>query len=117
MSKKHQFKVDVFTGSAPLTGYKEDLPKRHRIARNWLSIFLLSTIVGIIALSALLLNIINDSAGYVAYKDKKDPAIVWGGVPPEELSHAQLDEILKGNISANRYRTIGVRKFNCEPKH
>lgn len=108
MAKKHQFTIDVFTGSAPLDGYKEDLPKRHRIARNWLSIFLLSTIVGIIALSALLVNIINDSAGYVAYKDKKDPAIVWGGVPPEELTHAQLDEILKSNISANRYRTLDL---------
>jgi phosphate transport system permease protein len=110
MSKKHQFKVDVFSGSAPLAGYKEDLPKRHRIARNWLSIFLLSTIVGIISLSALLVNIINDSAGYVAYKDKKDPAIVWGGEPPEELSHDQLDDILKSNISANRYRTIESEK-------
>lgn len=83
-----------------------DIPRRHRIGRAWLMLFLLSTIFGIVALAALLFNITNDSTGYVAFTSKKDPNLVTGGVPVEELSREQTIQILEENVSSNRLRTI-----------
>ena len=47
--------------------------KRRRRGSIWRSLFVLSTTVAIIALSVLLVNIINDSFGYVAIQNKIDP--------------------------------------------
>lgn len=92
--------------------FTTDLPKRHRVGRTWLIIFLSSTIVGIIALMALMINITNDSAGYVAYTTKRDPMEVTGGIPVTELTREQADQILQENVTVNRYRTI----FRDKPK-
>lgn len=91
--------------------YSANLPARHRLARAWLFVFQFSTIVGIIALLALLYNIINDSSGFVAFKTKKDPNVVTGGVPISELSRPQLEKILRENLTTNRVRTIEKEKL------
>lgn len=83
------------------------LERRHRSGSIWRSIFMLSMIVGIIALTALLLNIINQTFGYAAVTNKIDPAaLAIEGVPLEELEHAQLVGILEQNVSRGLFRKL-----------
>ncbi len=64
---------------APATGFPEGDEFRSHVSRRrrwgtfWRTLFLLSTTVGVVALSALLLNIGNDAFGYVAIQNKIDP--------------------------------------------
>lgn len=83
-----------------------DVPKRQRFGRIWLLIFQVSTIVGILALSALLYNIINGSMGYVAFETKINPNEIADGIPLTSLTKIELVEILQNNLTANRYRTL-----------
>jgi phosphate transport system permease protein len=99
------------------SGFSYNLPKRHKIAGAWLIFFQLSTFVGILALSALLYNIINDSSGFVAFKTKEDPNAVTGGVPFGELTQDQLISILQENLSPYRYRTLENEKPFYERSH
>ena len=87
-----------------------NVSKRQRNGRIWLLIFQISTIVGILALSALLYNIINDSMGYVAFETKVDPNSLTGGRPLTSLSQTELIQILQENLSANRSRTLNNEK-------
>jgi phosphate transport system permease protein len=83
------------------------LDVRHRSGMIWRTIFMLSTIVGIIALTALLLNIINQTFGYAAVTNRIDPAaLAIEGVPMEQLDHDQLVGILEQNISAGLFRKL-----------
>ncbi len=54
-------------------GLRKFVKKRRRTGKFWRSLFLLATTIAIIALSVLLINIINDSFGYVAIQNKIDP--------------------------------------------
>lgn len=47
--------------------------RRQRAGQAWRTVFLAATMVGIIALLALLYNIITESFGYVAYQNEVDP--------------------------------------------
>ena len=47
--------------------------RRQRVGQIWKTLFLAATVVGIIALLALLYNVINQSFGYVAYQNQVDP--------------------------------------------
>jgi hypothetical protein len=62
-------------------------------------------LIGIIALCALLFNILNKSFGYVAIVNNIDPAeLAEDGVPLNELPKATLEEILEANISRGLMR-------------
>ena len=64
--------------------------------RTWQLVFLASTIVGILALTALLLNILDSAFGYVAYEAKVDPAtLAVDGIPLEEQTKDQLVALLQ----------------------
>ena len=64
------------------TDYNVNIEGRNRTGTVWRWVFQASTIVGIIALIALLLNIMDGSFGYVAYEAKVDPAtLALNGVP------------------------------------
>jgi len=52
---------------------ESNLSGRHRTAGIWQVVFVCSTIVGIVALTALLINIINGAFGYVAIQNEVDP--------------------------------------------
>jgi phosphate transport system permease protein len=87
--------------------YVYDIQKRHRSGLLWRTIFQISTVVGVIVLIALLLNIINQSFGYAAVRNKVEPAaLAVDGVPLEQLSKEQLRVILQDNVSAGLYRRI-----------
>ena len=88
-----------------------NLGRRHRLGKIWRTIFLASTLVGILSLITLLLNILNDSMGYVAYEYRVDPAALSAnGLPLEQLSKDELIAILRQNISANAYNTLEKAK-------
>jgi phosphate transport system permease protein len=58
-------------------------------------------LAGVLALSVLLLTIVNDSFGYVAVVNKVHPeSLAINGVPLEQLSQEQLLETFKANVSA-----------------
>jgi len=83
------------------------LARRHRLGRIWLVVFQASTIVGIVALVALLLSIANSAFGYVIYEYDIDPAELAGGdVPLEELPKETLIAILQENISDGAFRRL-----------
>lgn len=51
----------------------EQVARRRSRGLRWRTVFVLSTMVGIVALMALLYNVINSSFGYVAMQNKVDP--------------------------------------------
>jgi phosphate transport system permease protein len=87
--------------------FQPNLVARHRAGRFWQTVFQASTIVGIIALTALLYNIVNQSFGLVAIQDKVDPAaLAVDGVGLEQLSKDQLVQVLQENISRGLFRRL-----------
>jgi phosphate transport system permease protein len=82
-----------------------NLPARHRAGKIWRLVFFLSTLIGILALSSLLLTISNKAFGYVAYQAKVSPAsLAVNGIPLEELPQEELVRIFRENVSAGLYR-------------
>lgn len=53
--------------------FPHNLPRRHRSASIWRRVFQASTVVGIVALLALLYNIVNQAFGLVAVQNEKEP--------------------------------------------
>jgi phosphate transport system permease protein len=98
-------------GSSQEGQFKSDLPKRHRFGAIWRTIFQVSTLIGILTLTALLFNILNSTFGYVAFEDQIDPESLAGnGVPLEELPQDELVRALQENISPGLFRQIGREK-------
>ncbi|HSO26932.1 MAG TPA: phosphate ABC transporter permease PstA, partial [Anaerolineales bacterium] len=73
----------------------------------WFILFASSTVIGIIALTALIFNIINGAFGYVVIENEINPAtLVVDGLPIEEQSKEQLLVTLEEHVSRNRFRTL-----------
>lgn len=88
-------------------GYVHDLARRHRTGSIWSTTFMLSTVVGIVVLTALLLNVINQSFGYAAVTNRVDPAsLAVNGVPLEDLDREQLISVLEEHISLGLFRKL-----------
>jgi len=76
---------DGSIGPSPTESFANNLPSRHRSARLWHVVFLASTIVGIVVLTALLFNILNSAFGLAAVQVSVDPAtLVVDGLPIED---------------------------------
>jgi phosphate transport system permease protein len=92
-------------------GFANNLNLRNRIGTVWYVIFQASTIVGIIALIALLFNVIDGSFGYVAYEAKVDPdTLAVDGVPVEAQSKEQLVSLLQSSLSSGAYNKLENEK-------
>jgi phosphate transport system permease protein len=90
---------------------KSNLAQRHLVSRVWQVIFRVSTIIGILALTALLYNIINGAAGYIAIENRVDPSTLTpSGIALEELPKEGLVKILQENISTNAFAALEKRK-------
>jgi len=91
--------------------FKDNLAQRHRRGIVWKVIFQISTVIGIIALSTLLIKILNDTMGYAAIEYKKDPSTISSsGLPLDEMTCSELRVILAENVTKNRLRTIEREK-------
>lgn len=87
--------------------YNVNIEGRNRSGSIWKWLFQLSTIIGIIALSALLMNITNSAFGYVALEAKVDPAtLTIDGVTLEDQSREQLIELLKSELSSGAFNKL-----------
>jgi phosphate transport system permease protein len=90
--------------------YQRLTANRQRRGQIWAIVFQLSTLIGIVALSALLYTIINQTFGLVAIVNTVDPdSLAVNGVPLEDLSQEQLVEVLSANVSSGM-----VRRFESE---
>lgn len=83
--------------------FKNNLPQRKQRGKLGQTLFLISTVVGIIALLALLYNITNEMFGLVAVQYQTDPATL-SDRQLSELSQPELVTILEENISRGLFR-------------
>jgi phosphate transport system permease protein len=82
-----------------------NLPRRHRSGSIWRLVFQASTVVGIIALTALLYNILNQSFGLAAIQNQVEPeTLAVDGVPLEDLDKEALVLILQDHVSSGLMR-------------
>lgn len=89
------------------TEFTENLSARNRSGAIWHVIFQASTIVGILALIALMLNVINSVFGYVAYEAKVDPdSLAVEGTPLADQSQEQLVALLQSTLSSGAYNKL-----------
>ena len=87
--------------------YNVNIKGRRRKGSIWRWMLQLSTVIGIIALLALLLNIINGAFGYAALEAKVEPAtLAVNGVPLEEQSKEQLIGVLRSNLSSGAFNKL-----------
>jgi phosphate transport system permease protein len=88
-----------------------NLPRRYRSGRAWHLVFTAATIAGIIALTALLLNILNSTFGYVAYEARVDPdSLSVDGVSIEEQTKDQLAALLQSTLSRGAFNKLNNEK-------
>ncbi|MBV7327301.1 phosphate ABC transporter permease PstA [Chloroflexi bacterium TSY] len=88
---------------------QQQISQRQTRGTRWRILFIVSTMVGIIALMALLYNIVNSSFGYVAMQNSQDPEAVVLAVEEERIlssSHlisSENDDELAEGIAVNPY--------------
>ena len=91
--------------------FTDNLAARSRTAKTWQMVFLLSTVVGIIALTLLLVNIIDSVFGYVIVDTKIDPAtLAFDGMALENQTQEQLIQTLKSSLSTGAYNKLNNEK-------
>ncbi|MBN2118430.1 MAG: phosphate ABC transporter permease PstA [Anaerolineales bacterium] len=96
---------------AVVQGFANDLEGRKRKGVIWHVFFQISTVVGIIALIALLLNVIDGAFGYVAYEARVDPdTLAVNGTPIEDQSKEQLVALLQSSLSSGAYNKLDKEK-------
>lgn len=116
------------TSRPETTGYpegevaKKQVSARQRRGRFWYLVFVASTLIGIIALIALLYNIIDGSFGYVAVQNKVDPTAIVLAVEEQNMLEAmnlttsEDDNELATSVMANPY-AIGFFGFAYYQEH
>jgi phosphate transport system permease protein len=86
------------------------LSKRHLVGKFWQVVFASSTLIGIVALSALLLNIVNSAFGYIALENKIQPdQLAKNGVTIEKMPKEDLVAVLGDHVSKGL-----MRRFESE---
>src|SRR3990172_4176755 len=96
---------------AVVQGFVKNLNARKRACLIWHVVFQTSTVVGIIALIALMLNVINGAFGYVAYEARVDPdTLIVDGLPVEDQSKEQLVALLQSTLSNGAYNKLENEK-------
>jgi phosphate transport system permease protein len=85
--------------------YDYNVSGRHRSGLIWRLIFQVSTLIGIIALMALLFNITNQVFGLAAIENEIEPeSLAVNGVPLEELDQTTLVQVFQDNVSTGLFR-------------
>lgn len=101
----------ISTGSEGTYPAKEDLQtfigRRKSIGLAWQIVFQISTLIGILALIALLYNILNSAFGYVAVQNVVDPTDLVVKIQEERM--LGLDGTLSSENDDSLARGIGAR--------
>ena len=85
--------------------FNASLRSRYRVATIWQILFLSALVIAIIALTALLYNVVDGAFGYIAYEYKDNPA-EFTSTPVNELTKDELLVILKENLSSGAYNKL-----------
>jgi len=92
---------------AVVQGFSDNLGARNRKGTIWHWLFRASTVIGILALIALVLNIVNGAFGYVAYEARVDPdTLAVNGVALTDQSKEQLMALLQSTLSSGAYNKL-----------
>lgn len=92
-------------------GYADNVAGRKRRARLWELLFVVSTLIGIIALGSLLYNVLDSAVGLIAFDAQVDPAtLARGGVALEALPEAELVAILREGLKKRDLKKIEKEK-------
>src|SRR5687768_708922 len=86
--------------------FKRRLARRHLRGSMWQRFFFLAVLVGLLALVALLGNVVNQTFGYRAVTFSVDPATLTDGRALEDLSADELATILSNNLTIGRERVV-----------
>ncbi|MGQ9585563.1 MAG: phosphate ABC transporter permease PstA [Anaerolineae bacterium] len=87
--------------------FAPNIPTRQRVGRMWQGVFLASTLIGIVALTALLYNVMDSSFGFVAVQNKVDPeTLAVNGVALKDLPKEPLVAILEAHVSTGVMRRL-----------
>ena len=78
---------------------------RYRIAFIWQSLFLSALLIAIVALTALIYNVVDGAFGFIAYEYKKAPT-QFTSTPINDLTQEELLVILKENLSSGAYNKL-----------
>ena len=96
---------------AIVQGFTDNLDARNRKGVIWHVLFQVSTVIGIVALIALMLNIINGAFGYIAYEARVDPdTLAVDGIPLADQSEEQLVALLQSTLSSGAYNKLENEK-------
>lgn len=96
---------------AVVAEFSDNLDARNRRGSTWHVFFQASTIVGILALIALMLNVINSAFGYVAYEARVDPdTLIVDNTAVEDQSKEQLVALLQAELSRGAYNKLENEK-------
>ncbi len=106
---------DLFADT-PHSRQSSGLARRHRTGKAWQILFFSATAIGLIALIALLLTVLDKSFSYVVIEYKKDPTTLVSR-PLSDLSNPELVNLLEANLSKNRFRTLDRAKTLTERSH
>ena len=94
-----------------VAGFTDNLAARNRKGVIWHVLLQASTVIGILALIALVLNIINGAFGYVAYEARVDPdSLAVDSIPPTDQSKEQLVALLQSTLSRGAYNKLENEK-------
>ena len=96
--------------------FEPRIGRRNRAGKAWLFVFQISTVVGIVALTALLVNIVDNAFGYIALETTIKPSAL-AEAPLEELPKEELTRILQENVSQGLYRRLeSDQPFEVRPR-
>lgn len=105
--RSQQDKTGKLAGLPEGDELREQIARRHASGARWQMVFQSATLVGIIVLTALLINICNGAFGLVALQNQVEPeALAMDGVPLEELPSEKLVLILREYVSAGVLRRL-----------
>lgn len=91
--------------------FTDNLTLRQRSGKNWQLTFLAATVIGIIALTALIINIIDSVFGYVIVDSNIDPATLSvNGVALEEQTTEEWIRLLQENLSTGAINKLENEK-------
>ncbi len=99
--------MNPFGGTRSAFSFHKDsnLEKRKIKASFWKAIFLFSTIVGIIALTILILSVMNQAMGLVAIQDTNDRSTMISK-PINSLAQHELITLIETHLTKNRVKTL-----------
>jgi phosphate transport system permease protein len=96
--------------------------RRQQRGSIWALVFMASTLIGIIALIALLYNVVNSAFGYVMVENKIDPELIARSVQKERIlglpgvATSENDETLAASIADNPH-AIGFFGYAYAQEH